>query len=158
MTNVFPVLPQPRSPAAEVLLVLSKYDSDIEELRQASRLPSSRFPLDYGTDKPYSISLPHLAGIRKCARVLRLRACAELGLGQTQKALDDVRLSLRLGEAVQTEPFLISQLVRISILNLATQPVWEGLKESKWSEQQLSALEDEFKRPDFVADYRLHAG
>ena len=32
-TNEFPVAPQPQSPAADVLLALSKYDPAIEELR-----------------------------------------------------------------------------------------------------------------------------
>ena len=32
-TNLFPVAPQPQSPAADVLLALSKYNSTIEELR-----------------------------------------------------------------------------------------------------------------------------
>ena len=32
-TNLFPVPPQPQTPAADVLLALSKYDSTIEELR-----------------------------------------------------------------------------------------------------------------------------
>ena len=46
-TNVYPVSPQPQSPAADVLLALSKYGSAIEELRQASLRPYSRFPVAY---------------------------------------------------------------------------------------------------------------
>jgi hypothetical protein len=45
-TNEFPLAAQPQSPATDVLLALSKYDPVIEELRQASRMPSSRFPLN----------------------------------------------------------------------------------------------------------------
>jgi hypothetical protein len=44
-TNEFHVAPTSQSPAADVLLALSKYDSDIEEIRKASALPYSRFPL-----------------------------------------------------------------------------------------------------------------
>jgi hypothetical protein len=46
-TNEFPVAPQPQSAAADVLLALSQYDPVLEELRTASRLPYSRFPLNY---------------------------------------------------------------------------------------------------------------
>ena len=45
-TNEFSIPSQPQSPAADVLLALSKYDSAIEELRQASKLPYSRFPIE----------------------------------------------------------------------------------------------------------------
>ena len=44
--------PQPQTPAADVLLALSKYDSTIEELRGAAALPASRFPLNYDSQDP----------------------------------------------------------------------------------------------------------
>jgi hypothetical protein len=65
-TNVFPVAPQPQSPAADVLLALSKYDSTIEELRQAGRRPYSRFPLEYDADDP----------ARCCCRIWRISKAA----------------------------------------------------------------------------------
>ena len=46
-TNEFPVAARPQTPAQDVLLALSPYDSTIEELRQAARLPYARFPLSY---------------------------------------------------------------------------------------------------------------
>jgi len=155
LTNMFPIPSHPGQPAADVLLALSIYEPAIEELRQASLRPASRFPLDYDTDKPFGILLPHVAGLKGCTMILELSACAELELGQSQKALDDVRLIMRLAESIRTEPNLISQLVRIAMVNLALQPVWEGLTEHKWSDRQLITLQEEFKRPDFIADYRL---
>ena len=154
-TNEFPVPAQPQSPAADVLLALSKYDSAIEELRQASLLPYSRFPLEYDKDNPAAILLPHLNALRGCARVLQLRAIAELQNGQSDKALDDMKLMFRLAESVRTEPILISHLVRIAILDITMQPVWEGLAEHKWSDTQLVELDRELAKFDFLADYRL---
>ena len=69
--NLFPVAPQPQTPAADVLLALSKYDSTIEELRRAATLPASRFPLNYDSEEPFAILLPHLAPVKDCAVVLR---------------------------------------------------------------------------------------
>jgi hypothetical protein len=154
-TKAFAVPAQPQSPAADVLLALSKYDSTIDELRQAGRRPYSRFPLEYDADDPAAILLPHLARFKGCAKVLQLRASAELQLGQTEKALDDVNLSLRLVEAVRTEPILISHLVRIAVVNIAIQPVWEGLADHRWSDEQLRALDQELSKLDFLADCRL---
>jgi hypothetical protein len=154
-TNEFPVAKEPQSPAADVLLALSKYDPAIEEVRQAGRLPFSRFPLNYNKENTAAILLPHLKSLRECARVLQLRVIAELQSGQSDKALEDVKLTLRLAESIHTEPFLISHLVRIAIVQTALQPVWEGLAGQKWSDAQLVEFDRELAKVDFLADYHL---
>jgi hypothetical protein len=154
-TDEFPVAPQPQSPAADVLLALSKYDSAVEELRQASRLPYSRFPLDYNSGNPAAILLPHLAMLKRSAQVLQLHAIAELQNGQSEMASDDVRLLLRLTDAIRTEPFPISHLVRIAMLEITLQPVYEGLAEHRWSEAQLVMLDAKLAKLDFLADYEF---
>jgi hypothetical protein len=151
-TNEFPITPQPQTPAQDVLLALSKFDPAVEELRQASRLPYSRFPLDYDSENPAVILLPHLALLKRSSQVLQLRAIAELQSGQSEKALDDVKLMLRLTDAVRTEPPLISHLVRIAMLQITLQPVYEGLAEHRWSDAQLDALNAELAKQDLLAD------
>jgi hypothetical protein len=154
-TNEFPVAPQMQSPAADVLLALSKYDATIEELRQAAALPESRFPLKYDSEYPATINLPHLSALKSCCQVLELRAVAELQNGQSESALADVKLMLRLIDSIHTEPFLITHLVRIALLNLTLQPVWEGLQDHKWSDAQLVELNQELAKQDFLADYEF---
>jgi hypothetical protein len=154
-TNEFPVALQPQSPAADVLLALSKYDPAIEELRQASQLPYSRFPLDYDIEDPAEILLPHLYALKQCSLALQLRAIAELENGQSEKAFDDVKLALRLADSVHTEPCIITHLVRIAILQITLQPVWEGLAEHKWSDAQLVELDSELAKLDFPANYEF---
>jgi len=154
-TNEFPVSAQPQSPAADVLLALSRYDSTIEELRQAARLPVSRFPLEYDKDDPAAILLPHLAEMKRCTQVLQLRALAELQSGHSDQALADVKLILRLQNSMRTEPILISQLVRIAMITLVLQPVWEGLANRHWSDAQLAELDQALAPLDFMAAYKL---
>jgi hypothetical protein len=154
-TNLFAVPPTPQSPAADVLLALSKYDATVEELRQASLLPQCRFPLNYDTEYPGAILLPHLAAMKTLSQLLHLRALAELQNGQSDQALADVQLSLRLTETIRTEPFLISHLVRIALWHITLQPVYEGLAEHRWSDAQLAALDAELAKLDFLADYQL---
>jgi hypothetical protein len=154
-TNLFPVAPQPQTPAQDVLLALGKYDSTIEELRAASQLPYSRFPIEYGKDDPAAILLPHLAVMKGCAQILRQRAIAELQAGQSEKALADVKLMLYLVQSLRTEPILISHLVRIAVMAIAMQPIYEGLAEHKWSDAQLAELDAELAKMDFVADYEF---
>jgi hypothetical protein len=152
-TNDFPVAPQPQSPAQDVLLALSKHDAAIEELRQASQLPYSRFPIEYDKDDPAEILLPHLAALKRGSQLLQLRAIAELQDGQTEKSFADIKLSLRLADSIRTEPFIITHLVRMAILKITLQPVWEGLAEHKWSDGQLAELDLELSKLDFLADY-----
>jgi hypothetical protein len=154
-TNEFPVAPQPQTPAADVLLALSKYDSAIEELRQASQMPYSRFPLNYDADCPATILLPHLATLKRCSQVLQLRTITELQNGQSEKALEDIKLSLHLADSIRTEPFLISHLIRIAILQITLVPIWEGLAEHKWSDAQLVELDQKLVKLDFLADYKF---
>ena len=154
-TNEFPVSPQPQSPAEDLLLALSKFDPVVGELRAAASLPASRFPLEYDKADPAAILLPHLAAMKRSALFLQLRAIAELQNGQIENAFDDVKLSLRLAAAIRTEPFIISQLVRLAILQITLQPVWEGLAAHRWSDAQLAALDAELAKLDFLADYEF---
>ena len=154
-TNMFPIPARPQSPAADVLLALSKYDPVIEELREASRLPYSRFPLNYDNESPAAILLPHLAVLKRCSQTLQLRSIAELQNGQPDKALVDVKLGLQLTDKIRTEPCLISHLVRIAMLQIMLQPVWEGLAKHEWSDEQLVALDAELAKLDFLPDYKL---
>ena len=152
-TNEFPVSPQPQTPAADVLLALSKYDSTLEELREAAKRPYSRFPLEYRSDEPFAILLPHLAKMKNVEQVLSLRAIAELDADQSEKALADLKLAFRWSDSVRDEPFLISHLVHIAVQSILMQPVWQGLAQQKWSEAQLAVLQSELGKQDYLADF-----
>ena len=115
----FPIAPQPQTPAADVLLALSKYNSAIEELRQASQRPYSNVPLNYEEGfNSVSPLLNYFAVLKRCTQLLQLRAIAELDDGQSAKALDDVKLWLRLNDSIRNSPFLISHLVRMAIMGI----------------------------------------
>jgi hypothetical protein len=133
---------------------LAKYDSALDELRAASRLPDSRFPLTYDSESPETIMLPHLAALKTCARLLQLRSAAELQNGQPEKALADVSLGFQLADKIRTEPFIISHLVRLAMTHLMLQSLWEGLAEHQWSDAQLAALDMALAKFDFAADYQ----
>ena len=154
-TNLFSVPSPIQSPAHDVLQVLGKFAATVEELRQASQLPESRFPLNYDTECPAAILLPQLAAMKSSIQLLQLRTLAELQNGQPEKALADVKLMLRLIEAIRTEPFLISQLVRIAMWQITLQPIYEGLAEHRWSDAELVAMDAEVEKMDFLTDYKF---
>jgi hypothetical protein len=154
LAKEFPVTPEPQTPAKDVLFALSKYDPAIEQLREASQRPYANVPLNYEDGfNAASTLLPYLADLKRCTQTLQLRADAELVDGQNEKALADVKLMLYLNTSLRTSPFLISHLVRFAIVAITLQPIWEGLAEHKWSDEQLAALEAELAKTDFLADY-----
>lgn len=149
-----PIAPQPQSPAADVLLALSKYDPVINQLRADSARPDSRFPISYGDDNKAAILLPHLAAIKGCAQVLQLKAIAGLQNDRSAKAVADVKLMMRLTASIRTEPFFISQLVRISILQITLRPIYEGLAEHQWTDAQLVEINSELEKLNLLSDCR----
>jgi len=140
--------------APSVLEGLKGNESMLAELLAASARPKSRYPIKYNLDDPWGILLPHLANVKAVCQRLQLRAGAELALGRSDEALKDVQLSLYLADSVKDEPFLVSYLLRMACVQIAIQPVWEGLAEHAWTDAQLQVLQARFQQYNFVADMK----
>jgi hypothetical protein len=155
-TNGFPITAQPQTPAADVLLALSIYNPALEELRQASLRPDARIPLNYenGFDAAGEL-LPWLANMKRCAQFFQLRTLAELQDGQSEAALADVKLLMRVTDCIRNQPFLISHLVRIAMTAINLQPIYEGLAQHRWSDAQLKELERALAGQDYLADFEF---
>ena len=142
-----------RAAAAPAVLEGMKPDAAVFlELRAASSREYSRYPVVYDLENPWITLLPHLAKIKQTVLRLNLEACAELAAGQSVQALTDVKLMFSLADSIKSEPFLISYLVRVACVQIAIQPVWEGLAEHRWTDAQLQELQARFSSYDFLAD------
>ncbi len=155
ISREFAVLDQPQSSAKDILMALSQYDAPLKELNDASQLPQSRFPLNYDSENPSAILLPHLASLKKSAQVLQLRSLAELENGENTEARRDTLLLFQLTEKVRSEPFLISHLVRVAIMQMGIQIIYEGLAAHRWAEPDLIELSKELSRQNLTADFKL---
>lgn len=143
---------QERAAAAPaVLAALKQYEPVIEELRAASRRPHCRFNLNYATENPAAILLPHLQPLRNACKVLTLRASAELAAGQPDQALAELKLMLHIAGTTKND-FLIGHLVSIAVMDMAMQVIWEGLANHQWSEAQLQSLQARLQNMDCLAD------
>ncbi len=140
--------------APAVLEGLKTNEALFAELRVASQRPYSRYPVIYDVEMPYAILLPHLRMVKGVCQRLRLKACAELAIGQSDQALEDLMLIFRLADSVKEEPCLISHLVRVACAQTAVQPVWEGLAEHRWSDAQLQELEMRLQQDNFIEDVK----
>jgi hypothetical protein len=147
--------PQSRAQAAPAVLEgLRTNEALFAELRLASGRPKSRYPVNYDIENIWAIQLPHLRMIKGACQRLQLKACAELASGQSEKALEDLKLLFYLADSLRTDPFLISYLVRLAGVQLAAQPIWEGLAEHCWSEAQLQELETRLQQYNFIVDMK----
>jgi hypothetical protein len=152
-TNYFPIAKEPQSPASDVLLALSRFETNRQLLIAAAARPQARFWINY--DAGFGSLLPHLARMKATALYLSLHADAALKAGDRAMALEDLHLLFRLLESNRSEPTLISHLVRIAVLQIGLQPVWEGLADRQWTEADLIVIEGELGKLDFLADYGL---
>ncbi len=147
--------PESRAKAAPTVLEgLKTSETNLAELRVASRRPYSRYPVNYDLENPWGILVPHLATIKGVIQRLRLRACAELAAGHSENALEDVKLMLGMADSLKDEPLLISYLVRLACMEIAILPVWEGLAEHRWSDSQLQECQSRLQQCDFLADMK----
>ena len=140
--------------APAVLEGLKTNEAFFAELRAASQRPYSRYPVNYDVELPFAILRPHLRMMKGVCRRLELKTCAELAGGQSDQALEDLGLMFRLADSLREEPFVISYLVRIACAQVATQPIWEGLAEHRWSDAQLQELETHLQQYNFIADLK----
>ena len=107
---------------------LEAHQDLLREMRRMAERGAPVYPLDFS--KAYGMDRPHLARVRKCARVLRASAVVNGMNGNYAEAAADVIAGMRIADALAREPILISQLVRITIyvliMNDAVQKSFEG--------------------------------
>lgn len=122
--------------AANLAEVMAPAAPALEALAVAARRPHCRLPHD-----PRKGELPALLGFRAAGRVLRLRALDHLAQGRPAEAREDLLTVLRTARHLQSDPALISAILSSTLPELALQPLWEGLAEGRWREEDLKALE-----------------
>ncbi len=136
--------------AAAVLETLKIYDPALEQFRTAMKRPQMRYPVQYDTDTPFSILLPHLGAIKRTCQLVSLRASANLARGKSDAAFEDVRMGLRFVDSLGQDQFLISELVRLACVHIVLQPVWEGIVQHRWTEPQLKTLQERLEKYNWM--------
>ena len=94
--------------------------------------------------------MPHLALLRDASQLYSLRASARLAKGDTDGAMSDVLLGIRTSELFADEPMLISQLVRVAILEMNLVPFCDGLHRQQWNDTQLAEFQKTIESIDLL--------
>jgi hypothetical protein len=131
----------------DVELALQSQASTFDLIRQAAERPQLVFELDYklGLQTP----LPHLAKAKGAALLFSPAVVDALHRGDSGSAATNIHTMLALLNAWK-EPFLISQLVRIAMAQIAMSDQWELLQSTKLSDEQLAILQRDWTDMDFV--------
>ncbi|HMJ67025.1 MAG TPA: hypothetical protein VK615_16905 [Candidatus Binatia bacterium] len=88
----------------------------LQKLREILKYRALQFPLNYRGPKTL---LPHLAKFKQAAEWLSASAACNMHSGHLDAAVDDVESVALLCRPLDTEPFLISQLVRVAVSSIA---------------------------------------
>jgi hypothetical protein len=154
--GIHPALhPDPAENAAAapgVLRGLQDSGPILDQLQAATSRPDGRYPVAWDTENPSQIYVPFYGQSQGAAVRLRLRATAELELGQSDAAINDLEIMFRLSNALGNDPILISGLVRVGMLKLEGQLIWEGLALHAWSDPQLQTIQQLLAPRDFVSE------
>jgi len=129
------------------------FESDLAKLATDLKRPYCRFDIQY--QNGYEATLPHLSTLKNAATLFSLRAGEKLARANTNEAMQDTLNGIQLGELLQSEPFLISQLVRIAILDMSIQTFWEGQVNGQWSTEQLREFQEKIKDIDLLKGIKL---
>ncbi len=146
--------PTNRVDAAPALLrALQAQNESLRELAAAARLP--RFQVSTNRD-----AVAVLRSVDREATMLeelhflyQLRASALLTEGRGAEAGDDILTSLELARLARQLPDTGSTARMQSMLARSLQPLWEGLAEHQWKEEQLAAFQSALAGFNLLTDY-----
>jgi len=120
----------------------------IELLETIIDRPTLDFHLDYGVG--FTLLLPHLAPLKHFAQRLSSTSICDLQRGDAESASVKIRATLAIAKGMENERLIISQLVRIAIVNIAVTATWEFLQSPKVTDEQLAALQREWTAAEFL--------
>ena len=117
-------------------------------VEQAVDRRSCRFDHDY--DAGLNILLTNLGKMRNLSRILAAKGLLEARTGSPEKAWDKVPIQLKLADGLLNEPFIVSQLVRIRIIERACRTIRELYEIAPPTEQQSRDIADLLEAYDSI--------
>ncbi len=140
-------------PATPARFILDHYRSQTNLLAQiyaACDRPRSRPDLQYGDWENGGI--PDFVSVRRLAQTFGLRARANLAVGDTKAALEDLNVMRRLALMSEGRPTsLVQAMVETAIAGLMVSVIEEGIQEGALSVQACSELQQQLEFFDLPA-------
>jgi hypothetical protein len=112
--------------------------------------PQCRFEHDYASKFPMTIPLGGTISQIKLAKVLAYEERLALMNGDPALALDDLKVAWKIDSGLRKEPMLISGLVASAVQAIQLAVVNEGLAKHVWNDQQLTDLDNDLGKADYL--------
>lgn len=146
-----PSEPWPHLDAAEAFL--AKYQAPLEQMHRAAELGGqARFPVKFSDG--IATLLPHVQQVRIGARLLRLEAEIHARRNDPRAAARSVRAIFAAARALEGEPIIVSQLVRIALNGVGCEQIERLLPAGVISDEELLQFDRELLAIDDEAAYR----
>ncbi len=144
-------LPEPDKPVpAEMKSAITEFiqrnQPALSLFGQAAQLQQSRYPIDL--NRGILTLLPHLSKIKRAAHILELSSISHAVAGQSKEAGDDLLTSFALARSLESEPVLISQLVRGACNSIALDALKQTLNRITLSPHSLDQLQDSLRQSE----------
>jgi len=118
--------------------VLSANKEALALFRAAAALPGSRYPIVLSQ---YPVTnIQHLADVKSAAQLLRLEAVVAAQQGESRDSAAAIMRVFAAGRSLDTEPLLLSQLVRVGTDMIAVQSLQCALNRTPFGEAELAAM------------------
>ena len=115
-------------------------------LQDALDSPVLFFDLDYS--QGFATLLPHLVRLKQAEILTASATIGALHDGNYSQALTNLQMSVTLIQHYQTEPLLISHLVKIAMAQIAIGATWEMLQTDHWTDAQLAEMQSQWQGMD----------
>jgi hypothetical protein len=127
----------------------------LEKADEALRLPNSRYPIDLsmGAKTP----LPHLAWLKEIAVIKQFEALLAIHRGKPEEASLKVQAILDLARTLDREPILISQFVRLRLVETATKTLEFRINAGALEPAEITNLLASFERASAVSNQMTRA-
>lgn len=98
-----------------VAKILNDLDNELVMLEKALVYPQLIVPLKFSQKEMYSMELPHLSSLAQVVEILQYKFLYQIEKKQSQQSLKTLRQIFQIGDILEFEPILISQLVKNSM-------------------------------------------
>jgi len=140
---------------------------ELEQLMEHKAVDCALFAIETGTQRPacrqqrdyhagINLLLPGLSDVRSLSRIVGAKARLEAQAGAMDRAWDLAVTQAKLADAHQSEPILISQLVRMAVINLSCGTVQRLCEIAPPGPQQRERIETILRTRDDVTPL-IHA-
>ncbi|MEO6847127.1 MAG: hypothetical protein ABI254_07705, partial [Chthoniobacterales bacterium] len=135
-----------------ILAAFDKRRDSWKELYKAAEKPRARLLINYEDMTPDPVLMAQTSVVIKLAQFLGVESLAYIDINRPKEAARDILLIFRLADSLSGQPFLISNLVKISCSPIATSKIWEGLERHVWTDDELKNFEIQLGSENLLSD------